>query len=132
MVSPRKSRRNSACFSSTTTSTPARASKNPSTIPAGPPPTKQQRTSIAKFLSERNSIMFTHAQHAGDTIGAMNYYGAKDLGASFRTVRKNTLTIAEEIPEDKYNYRAVEGTKTVGEMLTHIAFGPKFQEQINL
>ncbi len=76
--------------------------------------------------------MFTHAQHAGDTIGAMNYYGAKDLAASFRTVRKNTLTIAEEIPEDKYNYRAAEGTKTVGEMLTHIAYGPKFQEQINL
>jgi len=76
--------------------------------------------------------MFTHAQHAGDTIGAMNYYGAKDLAASFRTVRKNTITIAEEIPEDKYSYRAAEGTKTVGELLTHIALGPKFQEQINL
>jgi uncharacterized damage-inducible protein DinB len=62
----------------------------------------------------------------------MNYYGAKDLAASFRTVRKNTLTIAGEIPEDKYGYRPVEGTKTVGEMLTHIAFGARFQEQINL
>ena len=38
-VSPRKSRRKSACFSSTWTSTPARASSRPSTIPAGPPPT---------------------------------------------------------------------------------------------
>jgi hypothetical protein len=27
-------------------------------------------------------------------------YGAKDLAAAFRTVRKNTLIIAEEIPED--------------------------------
>jgi uncharacterized damage-inducible protein DinB len=62
----------------------------------------------------------------------MNYYGAKDLAASFRTVRKNTLTIAEEIPEDKYSYRPVEGSKTVGEMLTHIALGGKFQEQIIL
>ena len=62
----------------------------------------------------------------------MNYYGAKDLAASFRTVRKNTLTIAEEIPEDKYSYRPAEGTRTVGELLTHIAFGNKFQEAVVL
>ncbi len=43
MVSPRKSRRKSACFSRTTTCTPARASKRPSIIPAGPPPTMQHR-----------------------------------------------------------------------------------------
>src|SRR5713226_4245078 len=62
----------------------------------------------------------------------MNYYGAKELAASFRTVRGNTLKIAEEIPEDKYGFRAAEGTRTVGEMLVHIAYGPKFNEQINL
>ncbi len=62
----------------------------------------------------------------------MNYYGAKDLAAAFRTVRKNTLIVAEEIPEDKYSFRPAEGTKTVGEQLTHIALGPRFQEQINL
>lgn len=62
----------------------------------------------------------------------MNYYGAKDLAASFRTVRKNTLTIAEEIPEDKYSYRPAEGSRTVAEMLAHIALGGRFQEQINL
>jgi uncharacterized damage-inducible protein DinB len=62
----------------------------------------------------------------------MNYYGAKDLAASFRTVRGNTLKIAEEIPEDKYNFRPVEGCRTVGELLTHIALGPSFQQQVNL
>ena len=36
MVSPRKSRRKSACFSSTTTSTPARASRKPSIMPGRP------------------------------------------------------------------------------------------------
>src|SRR5262245_35722653 len=41
-VSPRKSRRKSACFSRTVTETPARASRKPSIIPAGPPPTMQQ------------------------------------------------------------------------------------------
>ena len=62
----------------------------------------------------------------------MSYYGAKDLAGSFLTVRKNTLTIAEEIPEDKYSYRPAEGSRTVGEMLAHIALGGKFQEQVNL
>src|SRR6185437_3945607 len=41
-VSPRKSRRKSACFSNTVTATPARASRKPSIIPAGPPPAMQQ------------------------------------------------------------------------------------------
>ena len=60
----------------------------------------------------------------------MNYYGAKDLAAAFRTVRKNTLIIAEEIPEDKYSYRPAEGTRTVGELLSHIAHGWKFHEKV--
>src|SRR5215467_13178040 len=42
MVSPRKSRKKSACFSSTITSTPARASRKPAITPAGPPPTIAQ------------------------------------------------------------------------------------------
>src|SRR3989442_15960435 len=62
----------------------------------------------------------------------MIYYGARELAASFRTVRKNTLQIAEEIPEDKYSYRAAEGVRTVGELLAHTALGGKFQERINL
>ncbi len=62
----------------------------------------------------------------------MNYYGAKDLAAAFRTVRKNTLIVAEEIPEDKYGYRPAEGTRTVGELLTHIAHGWKFHEKVIL
>jgi uncharacterized damage-inducible protein DinB len=62
----------------------------------------------------------------------VNYYGPKDLAASYRTVRKNTLIIAEEIPEEKYSFRPAEGTRTVGETLVHIALGPRFQEQVNL
>jgi uncharacterized damage-inducible protein DinB len=61
----------------------------------------------------------------------VNYYGAKELAAAYRTVRKNTITIAEEIPEDKYGFRAAEGTQSVGELLTHIALGGRFQEQVN-
>lgn len=61
----------------------------------------------------------------------MTYYGAKELAASFRTVRKNTITIAEEIPEQHYNFRAAPDTRTVAQMLVHIASVPKLQEQVH-
>lgn len=51
----------------------------------------------------------------------MTYYGAKELARSFRTVRKNTIQIAEEIPEDKYGFRPAEGCRSVEETLAHIA-----------
>ncbi len=34
----------------------------------------------------------------------MTHYGAKELTRSFRTVRDNTIKIAEEIPEEKYGF----------------------------
>jgi uncharacterized damage-inducible protein DinB len=51
----------------------------------------------------------------------MTYYGNTELAASFRTVRKNTLLIAEEIAEDKYDFRPVPGARSVAELLRHIA-----------
>ena len=61
----------------------------------------------------------------------MTYYGAKDLADSLRTVRKNTLIIAEDIPEDRYGFRAVPETRTVAQLLTHIAVVQKMPEQIH-
>jgi hypothetical protein len=61
----------------------------------------------------------------------MNYYGAKDLADSLRTVRKNTLIIAEEIPEDRYGFRAAPETRTVVQILTHIAVAQRMPEQIH-
>ena len=57
----------------------------------------------------------------------MTYYGAQQLADSFRTVRKNTLAIAEEIPEDKYAFRASPEVMSVGEMLAHLAVAPMWQ-----
>ena len=45
----------------------------------------------------------------------MNYYGAKDLADSFRTVRKNTLTIASEIPESNYAFKTTPETRSVAQ-----------------
>ena len=61
----------------------------------------------------------------------MNYYGGKELAESFRTVRKNTLAIAEDIPEDKYDFRPMPETRSVGELLAHIALSPVFQQKIH-
>jgi uncharacterized damage-inducible protein DinB len=62
----------------------------------------------------------------------MNYYGSKELADSFRTVRKNTLAIAEEIPEQHYGFRATPETRTVAQTLVHIAVMPRLTEQIHI
>ena len=59
----------------------------------------------------------------------MTYYGAKELAESFRTVRRNTIQVAEDIPEDKYSYRAAPDTMSVGEMLSHLAASTHWAEQ---
>jgi len=61
----------------------------------------------------------------------MNYYGGKDLAAAFRTVRKNTILIAQDIPEEKYSYRAAPDVRSVGEMLAHIALSTGFPYQFH-
>ena len=61
----------------------------------------------------------------------MTYYGGKELAASFRTVRNNTIKIAEEIPENKYDFRAAPDTRSIGQALTHIALSPSFQYHIH-
>src|SRR6476660_215229 len=51
----------------------------------------------------------------------MNLYGPRELADSMRTVRKNTIRIAEDIPEDKYGYRPTPDSRSVAETLVHIA-----------
>jgi uncharacterized damage-inducible protein DinB len=60
----------------------------------------------------------------------MTYYGGKELAAAFRTVRNNTITIAEEIPESKYDFRPAPDTRSIGQTLVHIALGSGFQYYI--
>lgn len=50
----------------------------------------------------------------------MTYYGAADLARSFRTVRGNTITIAEEIPEEQYDFRPVPECRSVREIFAHL------------
>ena len=61
----------------------------------------------------------------------MNYYAAKELAESFRTVRKNTLIIADEIPQGKYGFRPAPDTRSVGELLAHIALAYTLPYQVH-
>jgi uncharacterized damage-inducible protein DinB len=61
----------------------------------------------------------------------MLYYGAKELAVGNRTVRKNTLIIAGEIPEEKYGFQPVSEYRSVAQLLTHIALAPQFQYQLH-
>ena len=56
----------------------------------------------------------------------INYTG-KDLARSFRDVRGNTITIAEEIPAERYSFQAAPDMRSVGRLLAHIALAPRFQ-----
>src|SRR6266498_2682056 len=61
----------------------------------------------------------------------MNYYGSKELAASFRTVRANTLKLAEEIPEEQYGFRTTPECRSVAETLVHVALAVRLQQQIH-
>jgi uncharacterized damage-inducible protein DinB len=62
---------------------------------------------------------------------SMKCYGCKELAASFRTVRNNTIRIAEDIPESKYDFYPAPDTRSVGQTLVHIALAPSFQHYIH-
>jgi uncharacterized damage-inducible protein DinB len=61
----------------------------------------------------------------------MTYYGGRELAASFRTVRHNTIKIAEDIPENKYDFKAAPDTRSVAQILTHVAVTPRYQQQLH-
>ncbi len=52
----------------------------------------------------------------------MSHYGIPQLTDSFRTVRRNTIQVAEEIPEADYQYRPTPASRSVAETLVHIAW----------
>jgi uncharacterized damage-inducible protein DinB len=56
----------------------------------------------------------------------MPKYGGKEIAAAFRTVRKNTIQIAEDIPESKYGFKATPDTRSIAQTLAHIACAPEF------
>ena len=58
-------------------------------------------------------------------------YGGKELAAAFRTVRKNSVQTAEDIPEEKYGFSPAAGTRTVAQTLAHIAYISRVAEDMH-
>lgn len=58
-------------------------------------------------------------------------YGGRELAAAHRTVRGNTLTIAREIPEEQLDFVAAPGFKPVRQLLAHIAYASRLQEDFH-
>jgi uncharacterized damage-inducible protein DinB len=61
----------------------------------------------------------------------MTYYGGKDLAAAFKTVRDNTIKIAEEIPENKYDFKPAPEARTIAQTLAHMAVATNFQSHVH-
>jgi uncharacterized damage-inducible protein DinB len=61
----------------------------------------------------------------------MSIYGGKEFGRQFRTVRQNTIQIAEDIPEAQYSHVPAPECRSVGQMLTHIAVAPQMWEEVH-
>lgn len=61
----------------------------------------------------------------------MTSYGGKELASAFRTVRKNTIQVAEDIPDSKYSFVAAPDIRSVGQMLTHIAIATRLWEEMH-
>ena len=61
----------------------------------------------------------------------MTYYGGKELAQGFRTVRNNTIQIAEDIPEESYSFRPSPNSRSIGQTLAHIAMVTGFQSYVH-
>jgi uncharacterized damage-inducible protein DinB len=61
----------------------------------------------------------------------MDAYNNKDLARAFRTVRANTIQIADEIPEAQYAFRPADGTRTVAETLAHLATSTEWPQTLH-
>jgi uncharacterized damage-inducible protein DinB len=61
----------------------------------------------------------------------MTAYSAKEMADSFRTVRRNTIQVAEDIPEDQYEFRAAPEIRSVREMLAHVAASTWWAHQVH-
>jgi uncharacterized damage-inducible protein DinB len=58
-------------------------------------------------------------------------YSGSDFARQFRVVRKNTLQIAEDIPQSKYDFVPAPGSRTVATLLIHIAVSPRMWYEVH-
>src|SRR5262249_16846045 len=60
----------------------------------------------------------------------MSYCG-NELPDAFRTVRKNTIQVAEDIPESSYNHSPAPDMRSVAHLITHVALSTRIWLELN-
>jgi uncharacterized damage-inducible protein DinB len=61
----------------------------------------------------------------------MAAYGGQQLASAFRTVRKNTIQVAEDISEKDYEHVAAPECRSVAKMLVHVAISTDIWNEIH-
>ncbi len=61
----------------------------------------------------------------------MTSYSGTDFGRAFRTVRKNTIQVAMDIPAGQWGFRATPESMSVHEMLAHLAASTTWQLKLH-
>ncbi len=61
----------------------------------------------------------------------MANYTARELATAFRTVRGNTIQIAQDIPADKYDFVPAPGVSSVSTLFKHIAYTSIFYYDVH-
>lgn len=69
-----------------------------------------QAGNIRKYLAEQSAATHTPL------------YGVRQMVDSMRAVRRNTILMAGDIPEEQFGFRATPQTRSVAETLVHIAW----------
>lgn len=63
--------------------------------------------------------------------GMMIHYAAKELAAAARVVRANTIQVADELPEERYDFVPAPGSRSVRAMIAHITQIPALQYDVH-
>jgi uncharacterized damage-inducible protein DinB len=61
----------------------------------------------------------------------MTYCGPQQLIESMQLVRGHTITIANDIPEDDYDFRPAPGTRSIRETLLHLVLMTSLDERLH-
>ena len=96
----------------------------------------QARCQFARLETLVRSVLASTPSGENATLAPAAFAGGimlspKYLEENFRTVRKNTIVVAEDIPADNYTFIAAPGVKSVGEMLAHLAVSPRWQMELH-
>jgi hypothetical protein len=82
-------------------------------------------------MTEKKKLTTNAGAPVVDNQNTMTAGSGSQKHRSDRIVRKNTLQIAEDIPEAPYSFTSTPDTRSVRRLLIHVALGYRFQQQFH-